>query len=298
MKSTDIAKKNGEMNNLLRVDFHSHTTCSDGHLTPQELIARAANYQIDQFAITDHDTINAFAIAQQYIFDENLKIRLISGIEISTVWQNFEIHIVGLNVDVENEHLLALIAKQQDGREQRALAMAEKLSKAGFDNCYEDAKALSKDGTITRAHFGRVLHNRGVVSTMQKAFDKYIGKGQRAYVKPMWCSIAEAVEAISQAGGCSVIAHPLKYNLSTKWLKRLITDFTEANGDAMEVTSPQMNHQQRDLLISYCNDYGLTASVGSDFHYPNRWSDLGKNLGLPEHTPVVWQQWNDSLYKQ
>lgn len=292
MKSTENIEITVNNDKLLHVDFHSHTTCSDGHLTPQELIDRACNYQIEQFAITDHDTVDAFAIAQQHIEENSLPIRLISGIEISTLWQNFEIHIVGLNVDVKHPALLDLIERQQYSREARALLLAEKLAKVGFDDCYQDAKDLAGDGTITRAHFARVLHNRGAVSTLQKAFDKYIGKGNRAYVKPMWCSIADAVEVIQKSGGHSVIAHPMKYGLSTKWLRRLFVDFKSANGDGVEVASPQMNQQQRDLLALLCKEYQLDGSVGSDFHFPSRWSDLGKNLKISDEIPVIWRHWN------
>lgn len=295
MKSTDIDEKDCKNVNSLRVDFHSHTTCSDGHLTPQELMFRASNFQIEQFAITDHDTVAAIPIAKQYIKDENLKLRLISGIEFSTLWQNFEIHIVGLDFDENHPEILALIEKQQQGREVRAKLMAEKLAKAGFLNCYEDAHALSKGGSITRAHFARVLQNRGVISNMQKAFDKYIGKGKRAYIKPMWCSIEEASRAIQAAGGYSVIAHPMKYGLSTKWLRRLIVDFKAANGDAMEIVSAQMNEQQRLLLQGFCKEYQLFGSAGSDFHFPTRWTELGRNLSIPEHIPTIWQKWNRNL---
>ncbi|WNC71112.1 PHP domain-containing protein [Thalassotalea psychrophila] len=276
----------------IRVDFHSHTNCSDGRLTPAELLDRASNHQIDQFAITDHDTIAAFDIAKQHIADKNLNIRLICGIEISTMWQNHEIHVVGLNVDENNPALLKLIDEQQQARETRALLMAEKLAKAGVENCYADAKELAQGGTITRAHFARVLYNRGIVSTMQKAFDKYIGKGNRAYVKPLWCSIEQAIDVIKQAGGQSVIAHPMKYDLSTKWIRRLIIDFVEAKGDAMEVASPQMNSQQKQLSVELCKQYGLKASVGSDFHFPSRWTELGRNLSVPDDLDVVWQHWN------
>lgn len=292
MKSTETFKKQDNNYKSIRVDFHSHTTCSDGHLKPHELIDRASNYQIQQFAITDHDTVAAYPIARQHIIDNNLDIRLISGIEISTLWQNFEIHIVGLDMDVNHSELTALINAQQQAREERAVLMAQKLQKAGFQDCYEQAKQYAQGGTITRAHFARVLLDRGVVNTLQKAFDKYIGKGQRCFVKPLWCSIEQAVSVISAAGGYSVIAHPMKYGLSTKWLRRLIIDFKHSGGHAMEVASPQMNDQQRQLSLALCDEYQLLASVGSDFHYPSRWSDLGKNLSLPVHVDVVWQYWN------
>ncbi|WP_394175502.1 PHP domain-containing protein [Thalassotalea litorea] len=275
----------------LRVDLHSHTLCSDGHLTVAELIDRATNYQIDQLAITDHDTVAAIPLAKAHIQENALPLRLITGIEVSTSWQGFEIHIVGLNFDEQHPAITEIVLKQQQTREDRARRIGDKLAKAGFINVYDEAKKLAGEGSITRAHFAKVLLNQGHVSAMQKAFDKYLGKGQRAYVKPGWVEIAQAVAAIRAAGGISVIAHPMKYGLSTKWLRRLILDFKAVDGQAIEVASPQMNPQQQQMLFGFCHEYELLASVGSDFHYPTRWSDLGRNLAVPEGTNVVWQQW-------
>lgn len=278
-----------------RIDLHSHTNCSDGSLSPQTLIDRAVNYQIDVLAITDHDTTSALDIAQNYINEKNVPLQLISGIEISTAWQGFEIHIVGLNIDPNHASLLTLIIAQQNAREQRAIAMGEKLAKCGFTTIYDDAKAIAGEGSITRAHFAKVLFQQGHVNTMQQAFDKYIGKkgskGQRAYVKPNWCSIEEAVNAIHQAGGTAVMAHPIRYDLSAKWLRRLIVDFKEANGDGLEVVLPQMNPEQRRKMLAYCQEYDLYASMGSDFHHPNKWSDLGRNLTMPVGAKPIWALW-------
>ena len=294
MMSTPSEQISSDYYKSIRVDLHSHTNCSDGQLTPEELICRADNMQIEQFAITDHDTIAAIKPAQQCILDKSLNVRLISGIEISTMWQNMEIHIVGLNFDLENPALNELINQQQAYRELRAELMAQKLEKAGFENVLQDAKLLAKDGTITRAHFAKVLFNRGVVSSMQKAFDKYIGKGERAYVKPMWCELSVAVDVIKQAGGVSVIAHPMKYKLTTKWIRRLIVDFVAAKGDAMEIASARMSPQQKELSVQLCQEYGLQASVGSDFHFPSKWTELGRHLRINDDVDlaVIWQHWN------
>ncbi|WP_448211190.1 RNase RNM [Colwellia sp. MEBiC06753] len=285
-----------DFNLTTRCDFHSHTSCSDGRLSPQQLIDRATNFQIDVLAITDHDTVAALDSAKRYILEQNLTIKLLPGIEISTLWQNFEIHIVGLNIDASHPAITELITRQQQARENRAQTISDKLAKCGFANMLEQAKALvgngtAGDGTITRAHFARVLHEQGHVSTMQAAFDKYIGKGKRAFVKPLWCDIAEAVNVVHQAGGTAVIAHPMRYDMTAKWLRRLIIDFKQAGGDAMEIVLPQMNPDQRRLMLTYCLEYDLYASLGSDFHYPSKWSDLGRNLKLPEQVKPVWQLW-------
>ena len=278
-----------------RIDLHSHTNYSDGGLSPQTLIDRASNYQIDVLAITDHDTIAGLDIAQTYIDEKNIPLTLITGIEISTQWQGFEIHIVGLNIDKNNAELKALINSQQLAREERATAMGEKLAKCGFPTIYDDAKAMAGKGSITRAHFAKVLHQQGHVSTMQQAFDKYIGKkgskGQRAYVKPNWCTIEEAVQVIHDAGGSAVMAHPIRYDLSAKWLRRLIVDFNNANGDGLEVVLPQMSPEQRKKMLGYCQEYDLYASMGSDFHHPNKWSDLGRGLTMPVGAKPIWALW-------
>jgi predicted metal-dependent phosphoesterase TrpH len=278
-----------------RIDLHSHTNCSDGGLSPQSLIDRAANFQIDVLAITDHDTVAGLDIAQKHIDEKEIPLKLINGIEISTAWQGFEIHIVGLNIDKNNPELKALIALQQQAREERAISMGEKLEKCGFPTIYTDAKAMAGEGSITRAHFAKVLHQQGHVNTMQQAFDKYIGKkgskGQRAYVKPNWCSIEEAIVAIHHAGGSAVMAHPIRYDLSAKWLRRLIVHFSEVAGDGLEVVLPQMNPEQRQKMLGYCQEYDLHASMGSDFHYPNRWSDIGRNLTMPVGAKPIWAQW-------
>jgi predicted metal-dependent phosphoesterase TrpH len=290
MLSTTDFQNDKDLSNL-RVDLHSHTNCSDGALTPQELIERAVNFQIDVLAITDHDTVSGLDSAKQTILDKNIPLRLIDGIEISTEWQGFEIHIVGLNIATSNEALLSLIDQQQQRRETRAITMGEKLAKCGFPDVYEKAKALAGAGSITRAHFARVLLHQGAVSKMQAAFDKYIGKGSRAYVKPNWCSIEEAVAIIHAAGGVAVMAHPIRYDLSTKWLRRLIVHFKAVEGDGLEVVLPQMNDAQRKLMLRFCSEYDLYASMGSDFHQPSRWSDLGRNLRMPEHAKPIWQIW-------
>ena len=290
MMSTTDCTNAKDLSNL-RVDLHSHTDCSDGALSPEELVARASNFQLDVLAITDHDTVNGLERAKQAISEQNIPLTLIDGIEISTQWQGFEIHIVGLDIDVEHADLQVLISQQQQRREARAISMGEKLAKCGFDDVYNDAKALAGEGSITRAHFARVLLQRGVVSKMQSAFDKYIGKGKRAYVNPNWCNIEDAVAVIHAAGGVAVMAHPIRYDLSTKWLRRLIVDFKTAQGDGLEVVLPQMNNEQRKLMLSFCLEYDLHASMGSDFHQPSRWSDLGRNLVMPEQVKPIWQLW-------
>ncbi len=275
----------------MRIDLHSHTTASDGRLPPNELIDRALSFNLEVLAITDHDTVDGLAPAHDYINENQLPIKLINGIEISTVWQNKDIHIVGLNIDPNSPALQALIAQQKAHREGRAELIAHRLSKATREGVLEEVKQIAGDAPITRAHFAKWLVENGYAKTMQQVFKKYLTRNNPGYVPPAWCSMSEAVEAIHAACGQAVLAHPGRYDLTAKWIKRLLAAFVEAGGDAMEIAQPQQGQQERRNLADYAIQYKLLASQGSDFHYPSPWMELGRNLWLPSGVEPVWKDW-------
>ncbi|MCG3865437.1 MULTISPECIES: PHP domain-containing protein [unclassified Photobacterium] len=272
-------------------DLHSHTTASDGRLTPQELVRRAVDMRVDILAITDHDTVAGLHEAHTVIEQEALPITLINGIEISTVWQNFDIHIVGLNIDPQNPTLVTFIEQQVERRLERAKEIGARLEKNRMPGAFEGAAKLAGDASITRAHFARWIVEQGYAKTMQAVFKKFLTRGNPGYVPPNWCTIADAIDVIHAAGGKAVIAHPGRYNMTAKWLKRLIQHFIEAGGDGMEVSQPQQAPQERRTLGDYAIQFNLLASQGSDFHYQSPWTELGRNLWLPKDVPAIWHDW-------
>jgi predicted metal-dependent phosphoesterase TrpH len=277
------------------IDLHSHTTASDGQLTPKELVERAENRQVHMLAITDHDSVDGLAEARQLIADKQLKLILINGIEITTNWLNHEIHVVGVNIDPEHVALTELILLQKEKREARAIEMGKRLEKAKIPGVYEGAKLLAGDGAITRAHFARHLVATGIAPTFQKVFDKYLSRGNTGYVPHNWVDIETAIEVIHQAGGQAILAHPNHYDLSNKWMRRLFTDFKQYKGDAMEVAMGQQSPQMRLQLAMWSKEYQLLASQGSDFHFVGRWRDLGKALHLPDIAEPIWAEWPSYL---
>jgi 3',5'-nucleoside bisphosphate phosphatase len=276
----------------MKIDLHSHTYYSDGALSPKELIDRAHNMQLDVLAITDHDTTAALPEAIEYQASQKRPLQIIPGIEFSTRWHGFDIHILGLNVDHHNEVFQQRIARQGERRDLRARQMAEKLARCGIEDVYEQARTLAGPGQLTRSHFARVLVKRQVVKDFEQAFKRYLGKGKRAFVTPAWPEIHEAIEWINQAGGEAVLAHPARYDMTSKWLKRLLNDFAQAGGQGMEVSHPQLAADTRKLLGGYAKTYSLRASAGSDFHFPGRRTELGKNLSLADDLVPIWQHWN------
>ena len=282
------------INETILADLHSHTTASDGRLTPASLVARAIEMQVEMLAITDHDTVAGLAEAHKFNNQQENPLHLINGVEISTHWQSFDIHIVALNVDVNNDALLAFLERQRELRELRALEIGVRLNKAGIANAYEGAKRFADGAAISRAHYARFLVEQGYAADNNGVFKRYLAKGKTGYVPNNWSCMSDAIEIIHQAQGIAVLAHPSAYKLSKKWLKRLIQDFKLAGGDAMEVVLGQQTIEDRNNLASLSIQHELSASLGSDFHFPGGWVELGKNLYQPPGIEWVWTSkiWN------
>lgn len=272
-------------------DLHCHSNASDGILTPSEVVQHAIDNQVNVLALTDHDTIKGLNEAHQYIRNKNLPIHLISGVEISTLWQGNEIHIVGLKIDIENKPLMQLLDNQQQCRIDRAMEIGDKLNKVSVANAYENALLYAQGDIVSRAHFARFLVDKGFAKNIKQAFKKYLGKSGYAYVEPKWTSIEEAITIIHQANGRAILAHPLRYDLSTNKINKLVHYFKENGGDAIEVSQSLQTLTDLKLLAQLANKFDLLASQGSDFHGLNRYLALGKTLPLPTNVKPIWYNW-------
>ncbi|UEA17422.1 PHP domain-containing protein [Pasteurella canis] len=268
-------------------DLHCHSTASDGVLSPTDVVNRAAQKGVNVLALTDHDTVSGISEAKKAACQQG--ITFINGVEISTLWENRAIHIVGLGFDETSEKLTALLTQQAVLRHQRAIEIGEKLAKVGVENAFEEAKKLAT-GEVTRAHYARLLVQLGKVANENQAFKKYLSQGKSCYVKSQWCDIPTAIDIIHQSGGLAVLAHPLRYTMTTKWLKKLIADFKLWGGDALEVAGCGQTKEQRLLLACWAKENKLLSSVGSDFHFPCGWIELGKSLQLPDDCLPIWHR--------
>lgn len=280
-----------DTNYAIIYDLHSHTTASDGLLSPEQLVHRAIEMRVGTLAITDHDTTDAIPVALAEIVRAGLDLQLISGVEISTVWENHEIHIVGLNIDIDHPAMRTFLQAQSERRVQRAKLIAERLEKAHIPGAWEGAQRLAQGANVTRGHFARFLVEQGKASNIADVFKKYLARGKTGYVPPQWCTIEQAIDVIHHSGGTAVMAHPGRYNLSAKWLKRLLAYFAQCGGEAMEVAQCQQAPNERTQLAAYARQFGLLASQGSDFHQPCPWIELGRKLWLPAGVDGVWLKW-------
>ncbi|MCL6745501.1 RNase AM [Kosakonia sp. R1.Fl] len=280
-----------DTNYAIIYDLHSHTTASDGLLSPEQLVHRAVEMRVGTLAITDHDTTDAIPAARTEIVRAGLDLQLISGVEISTVWENHEIHIVGLNIDIDHPTLRTFLQAQSERRVQRAKLIAERLEKAHIPGAWEGAQRLAQGANVTRGHFARFLVEQGKANNIADVFKKYLARGKTGYVPPQWCTIEQTIDVIHHSGGTAVMAHPGRYNLSAKWLKRLLAYFAQCGGEAMEVAQCQQAPNERTQLAAYARQFGLLASQGSDFHQPCPWIELGRKLWLPAGVEGVWLKW-------
>lgn len=268
-------------------DLHTHTTLSDGVLTPHELIARAVARDVDVLSITDHDTIDAYR--EVPLAHDRLKI--IPGIELSTQWGTTGIHVLGLNFDLHSDAILEAARNQTETRLERARRIAENLRKKGIGDAFAGTRKLSAGNYIGRPQFAQYLINIGKADTMHTAFKKYMGDGKAGDVKNYWAELPQIIQWIRAANGIAVLAHPLKYKLTRTRLKRLLDSFVAAGGQGMEVVSGQQTPQQTSGMAQLCEQKNLLASVGSDFHTPGKpWAELGKFAPLPGHLSPVWER--------
>jgi predicted metal-dependent phosphoesterase TrpH len=273
---------------VMRADLHTHSNASDGTLSPDELLAQAQAAGVELLSITDHDTVAGLHALQNHTNG----CRLIPGIELSTNWRKTAIHVIGLNIDPNNETLGNGIERQQEARRQRASAIAAKLGKLGFTDTLEGATRIAGSAGIARPHFALHLVETGQVKSVKDAFRKYLGPGKAGDIRELWAELDEVMSWIHAAGGVAVLAHPAKYKLSNLKLEELTRDFRLAGGDALEVISGRQDSSLTVRLGKLANRHGLLASCGSDFHEPGRnWGQLGEVAALPAGCSPVWQDW-------
>jgi predicted metal-dependent phosphoesterase TrpH len=271
----------------LKYDLHSHSTVSDGTLTPCELLALAADSGVDVLSLTDHDNVSGIAEAGQAAGE--VGIRLVPGVEISVSWNGHTVHILGLNVDPEAPDLVAGLQRLCDYRAWRAEEIGRRLEKKGICGAYEGACGLAAGALVGRLHFARFLVQQGHARDIRAVFRKFLVKGKPGHVNGEWASLEEALDWIEAAGGMAVIAHPARYNMTRGKLRRLISEFRERGGRGLEVVSGSHSKDEYFTMARHARDFGLLASAGSDYHGPeNPWVNLGQLPDLPPGCEPVW----------
>lgn len=250
------------------IDLHTHSTASDGSLSPTALVHVAALQGITALALTDHDTLAGLSEAEQAAKQED--IRFIPGIEIEISWEPGEFHLLGLGVSKPSPAFMEAIDGLAQKREARNYAIIERMQEAGIEVQYEDILALSGGHSVGRPHFASFMVNRHIVKNHEQAFEKYLAKGKPFFVPRECLELRQALALIKESGGITVLAHPMSLYVAWGSLPSLISNFHEQGMDGIEAWHPNATLRACKRLEELGRSLGMYITAGSDFHGANR----------------------------
>ena len=272
------------------IDLHTHSTISDGLMTPTELVNHAAAQGVRVLALTDHDDTAGLTEAKAVAASHDMQ--FIHGVEISVTWRKRTLHIVGLKIDPHYAPLADGLKSIRAGRHVRAAGMAAGLDKVGIEGSLDGAYRYAQQGIISRTHFARFLVEKGLAKDMRSVFKKYLVKGKPGYFEHAWADMEDALGWIINSGGVAVIAHPGRYDLGRTNMLLLLEEFRHLGGSAIEVVTGSHTVPQYAEFAKLARQFGLQASMGSDYHGPaHAYIEMGRLPELPNGCVPVWQDW-------
>lgn len=278
---------------LFRADLHCHSTCSDGSLTPKQLLELSLQKGLQALSITDHDTLEAYQEALPEA--KRLGIRLLPGVEFSCVHRDLSIHILAYSFDPFHPLLVDFCHKHKERRIARCQKILERLDKEGVHIDGQELLAkVASNTTIGRPHIAQEMVNKGIVPNIQQAFARYLGEGCRAYIPSSSSSVEETLDLIHQAGGLAVLAHPILIKKS-KVLAELLT----LKLDGLEGFYANFSADQERPFIEKGEKRGLFITGGSDFHGSAKPQiQLGCSWTPQETFEKLWKHYQEQLTTQ
>ncbi len=245
------------------IDLHTHSLKSDGSMTPAEVVREAKKAGLAAIALSDHDTVDGLpeAIAE----GEKIGIEVIPAIEFS-VQSKTETHILGYFIDYNNPDLKQMLREVVDLRIERNHVTTQRLNELGFDITLEEVRALAPNNFVGRAHFARVLMDKGYTESVKEGFDKYMSVGKYAYCEKQRLTARDAVELIAKCGGISFLAHPHLTKLPDDELKAFLVELKGYGLCGLEGYYTDYTSEMQQKYQSMAKELGLMISGGTDFH--------------------------------
>ena len=266
----------------MKGDYHIHTNYSDGVFSPEKIVDLALDAGLQAISLTDHDNVLSYSVAQEYLKTKEVELKLIQGIEVNTLYKDYEVHILGYFPDTTKNDFKNLLKVQQQARTKQTKEILALLAKKeGIKIKYEDVKNMvAEGGSIGRPHIAKAITNAGGTSNVMEAYSKYIHRASPVYVERKTVSPFDAVEVIYDSGGIPVIAHPYDIDIAEKLIKELM------NCGLRGIEAYHRKHSPAivEYFSSMAENLGLIVTGGSDFHAPNIMNGqiiLGKNF-VPE----------------
>lgn len=245
------------------IDLHTHTTVSDGSMTPSELVRHAHKKGLAAIAVTDHDSMAG--IEQAQVEGRKLGIEVIAGVEISVDFDP-EIHLLGYFFNGRYEPILKSLEELRLMREQRNPKIIRKLNELGFDITMDEVNKKADGVNVGRPHIARALMDKGYVGSIAEAFEKYLSAGKPAYFKKDKLTPEEGIALIACSGGTPVLAHPVYLDMAGIDLEQLLPRLKAAGLKGIEAVYSENTQEQTAKLLKLAEGNGLAVSGGSDFH--------------------------------
>ncbi len=266
------------------IDLHTHSTASDGSLSPEELVIVAKKSGLEALALTDHDTFEGVKTA--YITASEVNLPFLCGVEISVKYEREgHFHLLGYFLTPEVPLLQDTLKKLQKARAERNKKMIKKLQELGIEITMEELKEIAKGGEIGRPHIAQLLIKKGVVRNFEEAFEKYLKKGAPAYIPKAFLSPEEAIKLILKAKGIPVLAHPISLKLSLSELEEYLKKLKDFGLYGIEAYYTQHTQEFTEFLLNCAKKFDFLVTGGSDFHGDNKPDiKLGRgygNLNIP-----------------
>lgn len=269
----------------MKVDFHTHSTGSDGSNTPDELLNLALEKNIEYLSITDHDTLDGIKAIEN--LTELNKLKFVPGVEISAEFPT-TLHLLGYGFDIKNEKLNKVLEELQEYRKKRNVLMIENMQKLGFQISLEELKKEAGGELIGRPHFASLMVKKNYVSNKQEAFDKYLKKGAPLYLDKKRLEPKDAILLIKEAGGVVVLAHPYQTKLDEQNLDNLIRELVDYGLDGIEAYYSLHTKEMIERYKSLATKYDLFITAGSDYHGSNKAGiEMGINISKEELEPFL-----------
>lgn len=240
------------------VDFHLHSTASDGSQTPGEVVAAAIAAGVGAIALTDHDTVAGIESAR--LAAQGTPLRIVAGVELSAYQGTDEVHLIGLHF-TDVEQMGAGLVAFQEARRERGIQMVERLSAIGVKITFDDVLQIAAGGAIGRPHVAKALVENGWARDLRDAFDRYLGYGKPAFLEKRRLTLVDAIAMVHSCGGIAVLAHPGGEGSLTR-----LTALAAQGLDGVEVLHPSHSAEDRKRLLAIVNQLGMVPSGGSDSH--------------------------------
>jgi predicted metal-dependent phosphoesterase TrpH len=246
------------------IDLHTHSSMSDGTYTPEALVDLALATGLGAIALTDHDSLAGLERAAARA--RGTRLLLVPGVELEIACATGEFHLLGLGLDGDRTALEEALTHVRRDRHERNLSLIGRLTASGIPVTLEELVAVSGGGIVSRAHFARLLVQKGVVKRTDDAFNRYIGKGRPLYEARRTLDLPDAVRRVARAGGIAVVAHPLSLGLAGAALRQFLAHARDAGVSGIEAWHPKAAVRDCRRLERLAGSLGLSVTAGSDFH--------------------------------